>query len=450
MIQSEFFSKKDFSFADTFTDIRLVYSSTNSHTEMYSARKALKRFALKALKPEFRNDPFYVGMLRKEFEIGLRLEHPFIIRTYSFEEVARLGPCIVLEWIDGETLESDIKKQALDERAWRRAVMELCEALEYLENCQIVHQDIKPSNIMLTADGRHVKLIDFGFADSPEYGSLKHIGGTRGYAAPEQVGTNGSPITHLSDIYAFGRLLQSVPLSKSKKLERLIDSMGSENPTSRPQDMGELKKKLLESMNYSGRRRIIRLSGIFLIICLLIVGMLWMVYKGEETDDKERVEAITQTPDKDSTSPEENSADSKEEVKAKPAPSISETLTDETQEEQHSQKRMPFDEAMIGEYSGGGYIYSEDYPILMELEIKNDDKVVARYKNRQDFIWIQMRGRIDKTNIKLENVPDPEEDFEMRMVFDYIFEEERLELSGYAEGADGDRDKVYIVLGKHL
>ena len=444
MSQSEFFSKKDFSFADTFTDIRLVYSSATGHTEVYSVRKALKRFALKALKPEFRENPFFVGMLRKEFEIGFRLEHPGIVRTYSFEEVENLGPCIVLEWVDGETMATHLEKHTLDERAWRKTFTELCDALEYLEKRQIVHRDIKPSNVMLTSDGYHVKLIDFGFADSPEYGSLKHSGGTRDYAAPEQVNPTVNPITHLSDIYAFGKLLQSVPMSKSKKLERLIGSMSSENPSSRPQDMGDLKKKLREALGYPGRRMMIGLAGIFLIGCLLIVGVLWVVYRGIDAEDKKGVEAISATTDSVSAKPAQTAGVRGLEV------GFSETLSDENQEEQRSPVRTPFKEELIGEYSGGGYIYSEDYPIVMELEIKNDGKVAARYKNRQDFIWIQMRGLIDKNNIKLESVPEPEADFEMAMKFDYVFEDDRLELSGYAEGDDGGREKVYIVLGKHL
>lgn len=242
MSDSEFFSKTDFSFRDIFTDIRLVYSSSTVHTEVYAARKALKRFALKALKPEFRKDPFYVGMLRKEFEIGFQLEHRCIIRTYSFEEVEGLGPCIVLEWIDGATLATHLEGRTLDEKALFEIVTELCDALEYLEKHQTVHCDIKPSNIMLTADGRHVKLIDFGFADSPEFGYMKHSGGTRAYAAPEQL--SNSEIKSTSDIYALGKVMEILPIRKNKRVRRLIGRMCSEHPSDRPQSASEIKEEL--------------------------------------------------------------------------------------------------------------------------------------------------------------------------------------------------------------
>ena len=249
MSDSEFFSKTDFSFSDTFTDIRKIYSSDTGPTEVYTARKALKRFALKALKPELIDDPFYIGLLRKEFEIGFRLEHPCIVHTYSFEKVEGLGPCIVLEWIEGETLAWHLSHRALDEKAWCKVVTELCDVLEYLNTRQIVHRDIKPANVMLTYDGNQVKLIDFGFADSPEYGSLKHSGGTRAYAAPEQL--SNSDIKSTSDIFALGKVMEILPIRKNKRVRSLIGRMCSEHPSERPQSAGEVKEELGKALAQS-------------------------------------------------------------------------------------------------------------------------------------------------------------------------------------------------------
>lgn len=245
MSESEFFSKTEYSFLDRFADIRKIYSSATGHTEVYAARKALKRFAIKALKPEFREDPFYIGMLRKEFEIGFPLEHPGIVHTFSFEEVEGLGPCIVLEWVEGETLATHLTKRTLEEKTLRNVAKEICDALEYLESRQIVHGDIKPSNIIITADGNHAKLIDFGFADSPEYGSLKQSGGTRRYASPEQLAN--SEIKSSSDIFALGKVLEELPLKKERKVKSLIRKMRSEHAIERPQNAGEIRKAIEEA-----------------------------------------------------------------------------------------------------------------------------------------------------------------------------------------------------------
>lgn len=278
MSDSEFFSKTDFPFTDTFTDIRKIYSSDSGPTEVYSARKALKRFALKALKPELRDDPFYLGLLRKEFEIGFRLEHPFIVHTYSFEEVEGLGPCIVLEWIEGETLSTCLTTRTLDEKAWHKVLLEICDALEYLETRQIVHRDIKPSNIMLTHDGKQVKLLDFGFADSPEYGAIKHSGGTRAYAAPEQI--SNSDIKSTSDIYALGKVTEELPIRKNKKVRRLVHRMVSEHPYDRPQSAGEIKEEFGKALS----SRPVNIYFYILAIVAVAVAALFFIFQGKETD----------------------------------------------------------------------------------------------------------------------------------------------------------------------
>ena len=271
MSSSEFFSKSEFSFTDTFTDIRLVYSSETGHTELYSAKKALKRFAIKALKSELRDDPFYIGMLRKEFEIGFRLEHPSIIRTYSFEEVNGLGPCIILEWVDGETMATYIENQKLNEKTWRKAIAELCDALEYLEKHQIVHSDIKPSNVMLTSDGYHVKLVDFGFADSPEYGTLKVNGGTRDYAAPELL--SGSRITSAADIYATGKILEALPVKKNRKYRNLVSRMTSEHSATRPQSVEKVKAEWNKVLGGNRRNKYLILAALA-VFAGVVVGLI--------------------------------------------------------------------------------------------------------------------------------------------------------------------------------
>ena len=67
-----------------------------------------------------------------------------------------------------------------------RLLMELCDAVGYVHSHQIVHRDIKPENILITRDGHHPKLIDFGFADSDAFAMVKEPAGTEGYASPEQ------------------------------------------------------------------------------------------------------------------------------------------------------------------------------------------------------------------------------------------------------------------------
>lgn len=272
MSDSEFFSKSDFSFSDSFTGIRKIYSSATGHTEVFEARKAFKRFALKALKPEYREDLFYVGMLRKEFEIGYSLDNPGLVHTYSFENVEGLGMCIVLEWIDGITLSEAIKRGSLSNRDWENVMEGLCDAVSYLEARQVVHGDLKPVNIMLTSDGNHVKIIDFGFSDTPEYASLKNSGGTIGYASPEQL--KEEVVSTKSDIYALGKIFEELPLKKSSRLRNLIGRMLCEEATRRPGSAAGVKAELIQSFRSKGRKWwlyiLLAIGGIGLVIGILI------------------------------------------------------------------------------------------------------------------------------------------------------------------------------------
>ena len=101
-----------------------------------------------------------------------------------------------------------------------------------------------------------------------------------------------------------------------------------------------------------------------------------------------------------------------------------------------------------GNWSGGGYTYSQDYPFTMELEIKENGHIIGRTKYRDSFVWQPWRGAVKTGQIVIVAYPDENADFEMTMVFDYKLVDERLELTGFAEGPDGDRTDASAVLGK--
>ena len=455
---SGFFTKADFSFSDTFEIVRRVHSSSKGHAEVYEARKALKRYALKALKPELRGVPFYVAMLRKEFEIGCSLDHPGIVRTCSYENVEGLGDCIILEWIEGQTLAEAVDGKKIGGQVWVRILTELCDVLAYLEARQMVHRDLKPSNIMLTLDGLHVKLIDFGFADSPEYALLRESGGTREYASPEQLDSDAGPITHLADIYALGRLMQRLPLPESKRLSRLIGRMTADDADRRPQSVGEVREEIRRAFGRT-RRRLWTGAGIMLVVLVVAVAVLVAVLPRSEVEPAhETPTVLARTEKPESPIPvgqiEPESSDPREEGVPEPERELETAQSlpaspDALSEPESNRGRMNTDVEMAGSYSGGGAIDSDDYPILMEMTVMPDGSVRARYRYRSDYIWQRMEGRVKADGlIALSAVPDPEADFEMEMMLDSEYADGRLELSGYAEGADGSRSPVYVVLGR--
>ena len=188
-----------------FTHIEELYASPNGYTRLFRCERLGKLHILKALQTNYIGQDFYEQALKKEFNMGFQLDHPHICRTLSWEYVEDLGHCIVLEYIDGETLQNVMESNKLNPQFARKIIAELCSALGYLHKKQIVHRDLKPSNILLTHNGDNVKLIDFSLADADDSMLLKFPAGTRRYLAPETL--EDKPLDCRADIYSLGIIM---------------------------------------------------------------------------------------------------------------------------------------------------------------------------------------------------------------------------------------------------
>lgn len=84
--------------------------SSRGYCRLHKAQRNGQWFTLKTLKPEVANDPVYQGMFEKEFNLMMQLNHPNVVRVYSREEVPGVGLGIVMEYVDGRTLEEFLTK----------------------------------------------------------------------------------------------------------------------------------------------------------------------------------------------------------------------------------------------------------------------------------------------------------------------------------------------------
>ena len=269
---SDYFQKSDFNFNDTFDHFETIYSGEKSPSVIYTAIKGFKRFTVKGLKPEYQDDPYYIAQLRKEWEIGYSTDHPNIARYYSFEDIKGKGFCIVREWIDGNALDKYIENNPENSKILS-LFNELCEGLGYLHKHLIVHGDLKPSNILVTNDGEHLKIIDFGFSDSPAYASMKLSGGNRNFASPEQKKEIDFKIGYKSDLFSLGKVIDNLDFKKSRKLKWLITRLVSQNPDDRP-ELNEVKKILQKNQNHRVFNLIRLWVGIALLFCLFLI-LIW-------------------------------------------------------------------------------------------------------------------------------------------------------------------------------
>ena len=242
--------------------IELIHSSGSGWSELYRIDKDGRFRVLKALKQENRGQPLYESLLRKEYEIGYSLSHPFICEVYGFSDYPGLGHAIEMEWIDGVPLSDMLAGGGLPARDSRRLACQLCDAVSYLHTKQIVHRDIKPSNILVTHNGKNLKLIDFGLSDSDSFTMLKGAAGTASFAAPElRAGKHGD---WRADIWSVGKVIEQILPSKRSVARKCME----ENPGKRYSDAAEVRAALLRGPVWPWALAAVALVAIMLAVLM--------------------------------------------------------------------------------------------------------------------------------------------------------------------------------------
>ena len=275
-----------------FTEITELHRSATNI--LAKAKRHGRWWLLKGLRPEVAADPAYQEMLRKEYELLMRVQHQGVVQAIGMEQVTGLGICIVMEYVEGMTLKewlagnedaTSANSSHPRHQEAERILDELLDAVAYLHSLGIVHRDLKPSNILLTRGGLNVKLIDFGLADSDSYAVLKHQGGTEGYMSPEQaavVGDRQFRTDVRNDIYSLGAIIRELPLKGYRNVwQQCLLPIAD-----RYQNIGELQRAI---ENVRRRRQRWRQALVAAVVTLaLAVGgtLLWMGGKAQSGPDQ--------------------------------------------------------------------------------------------------------------------------------------------------------------------
>jgi serine/threonine protein kinase len=167
---------------------------------------ALRRpVAIKRINPGQAHSETFLRRFRSEARALARIDSEYIVRIYALRETD-IGLLIVMEYVDGGTIDDVIEEDRLD--AWDEGIIYVKQsllALEAAHKAGVIHRDIKPQNIMLTSGGT-VKVTDFGLAKltRKENETVTHsVGGTLKYMSPEQI-EHPSDIDYRSDLYSMG------------------------------------------------------------------------------------------------------------------------------------------------------------------------------------------------------------------------------------------------------
>lgn len=166
-----------------------------------------QKVALKLLRSTQNRD---AARMARERQTLASVQHPNIARLIDGGDTPEGIPYLVLEYVEGETIDAWCESQALSVTARVALVEKVAAAVQSAHQQLVVHRDIKPSNVVVGIDGEP-KLLDFGIArllESRDAGVTTQDGGllfTPRYASPEQV--NGLPVTVATDVYGLGALL---------------------------------------------------------------------------------------------------------------------------------------------------------------------------------------------------------------------------------------------------
>jgi len=183
-----------------------VYRAVHSKIGRVAAVKVMTRAG---------RDPRSMERFLNEARIQANLQHPNIATLYDFCEVSG-QPCIIMEFIDGQTLDDRIAAHGPLPASEALFILQaVAEALSYMHAHGIVHRDIKSNNIKITSQGV-IKLLDFGIAkdnSTPSFTQAGDVIGTLQYLSPELL--KGEPADARSDIWALGVLLYEMVVAQT-------------------------------------------------------------------------------------------------------------------------------------------------------------------------------------------------------------------------------------------
>jgi eukaryotic-like serine/threonine-protein kinase len=176
-----------------------------------------RHVVVKVMHDHIASDPKFCERFQRETLMMARFQHPYAVTLYDASLTDPQGPCIVMEYIKGITLDTLLQRNdRLSPSRVGRLLGQICEVLQAAHSEGVIHRDLKPANLMVADPDtpyEMIKVTDFGLAKllAPEVGhkitvtNTEFAVGTPGYMCPEQA--RGDVMDHRGDLYSIGVIL---------------------------------------------------------------------------------------------------------------------------------------------------------------------------------------------------------------------------------------------------
>lgn len=221
---------------------------------------------IKILSETLVHDSYGRQKFEQEVEALLRIDHPGVVRVLAKGELNDGRPFIVMQYVEGETLRSQIPGEGMNFERAASILEQIGTALEHIHEQDVFHRDLKPENIMLKYGSDSVVLIDFGIAkvrDSLVAPSTANVApaGTLVYMSPDQL--LGEKITAASDVYSMALIAFEMvtgrrpfnPTSASHLLELQRKGVQAKPVALRPNLPPKAQDLILRGLSFNAKRR---------------------------------------------------------------------------------------------------------------------------------------------------------------------------------------------------
>lgn len=250
--------------------------SKSTFYEFYIARLWHKKVFVKRLKAQYRENPFYLAALKKEFEIGVSLNHPSIPVYRDYKNGA-----VFIDYIEGDTLSDIIISGKLSKKSGniKKYIYQLIEVVDYLHRNNITHCDIKADNIIITRGSDNVMLIDFDKCHTDAYDNTR--------ANPENFGiAKNIEVSSDFDYHQISLIIKEImPLVskyQKKRLNLLVSAIQKGNV-----DLEEVERLLNRKLILN--KFIIGLGLIIILFISVFIGLFMIKKTPSENSIKKEV-----------------------------------------------------------------------------------------------------------------------------------------------------------------